>query len=183
MFLLRHAQSLFNLHFNETRKDPGMADPELTPFGMEQAAEAARRLLPLQLTRIIVSPYTRALQTAAPILNARAPSVEIMPEVRERAAFSCDIGSAPDVLARRFPLHDFSRLPARWWPDHMESEEETAARADAFRTHMASRLDQATTLLVSHWAFLLALSGASLDNAELLEYDPRARAAGRLERI
>ena len=181
MFLLRHAQSLFNLHFNETRKDPGIADPELTPFGTEQAAEAARRLLPLQLTRIIVSPYTRTLQTAAPILHSRAAAVEIMPEVRERAAFSCDIGSAADVLAQRFPLHDFSRLPQQWWPDRKESEQETVARAAAFRARMASRPDQATTLLVSHWAFLLALSGISLDNAELLEYDPCTRAPDRLE--
>jgi len=38
---------------------------------------------------------------------------------------------------------------------------------------MAARDDSATTLLVSHWAFILALSGKSLSNGELLEYEPR----------
>src|ERR1039457_5721974 len=68
MFLLRHGQSYFNLHFSETRVDPGIEDPELTPLGAEQAAAAARLLAGAALTRIIVSPYTRALQTAKPVL-------------------------------------------------------------------------------------------------------------------
>ncbi len=41
MFLLRHGQSYFNLHFTRTRVDPGIEDPELTPLGLEQAAAAA----------------------------------------------------------------------------------------------------------------------------------------------
>jgi hypothetical protein len=41
---------------------------------------------------------------------------------------------------------------------------------------MAPRADGATTLLVSHWAFILALTGRSVANGELLEYDPRAPA-------
>jgi bisphosphoglycerate-dependent phosphoglycerate mutase len=63
MFLLRHGQSYFNLHFNETRVDPGIEDPELTALGTEQAAAAAAQLAEVALTRIIISPYTRALQT------------------------------------------------------------------------------------------------------------------------
>jgi broad specificity phosphatase PhoE len=50
--------------------------------------------------------------------------------------------------------------------------ESTVARADAFRDAMAAREDSATTLLVSHWAFILALSGRSLENGEVLQYDP-----------
>ena len=30
MYLLRHGQSYFNLHFTPTRIDPGIEDPELT---------------------------------------------------------------------------------------------------------------------------------------------------------
>src|SRR5579863_3163145 len=68
MFLLRHGQSYFNLYFTATRVDPGIEDPELTPLGHTQAAAAAKQLADTPLTRIIVSPYTRALQTAQPIL-------------------------------------------------------------------------------------------------------------------
>ncbi len=44
MFLLRHGQSYFNLHYTETRVDPGIEDPELTPLGHEQARVAAAGL-------------------------------------------------------------------------------------------------------------------------------------------
>jgi broad specificity phosphatase PhoE len=172
VFLLRHGQSYFNLLFNETRVDPGIEDPELTPLGIEQAAAAAARLADTALTHIIVSPYTRALQTAQPILGIHKVPVAIMHEVREQAVFACDVGSAPDLLSARFPHHDFAHLPSKWWNERGETSEETRVRANAFRDLMAARDDHETTLLVSHWAFLQALTGISLANGELLEYDP-----------
>ena len=175
MFLLRHGQSYFNLHFNLTRVDPGIEDPELTPLGVQQAAAAAQKLSNAPLTRIIVSPYTRALQTAQPFLGRHGAPVNIMPEVRERAAFVCDVGSAPERLATRFPHHDFAHLPKRWWHPGIEPAEETAARANAFRAWIAAREDSPTTLLISHWAFILALSGKSAENGEILEFDPVQR--------
>jgi broad specificity phosphatase PhoE len=171
MFLLRHGQSYFNLHFNETRVDPGIEDPELTPLGLEQAAAAARRLAGAALTHIIVSPFTRALQTAQPILSMHDASVEVMQEVREQAAFACDIGSPPDVLAARFPHHDFGHLPRRWWHDGAETLQQPVRRADAFRAFMAARADARTTLLVGHWAFIQALTGVALANGEILQAD------------
>jgi broad specificity phosphatase PhoE len=176
MLLLRHGQSFFNLHFTETRRDPGIEDPELTPLGHEQAAAAAAALADRTITRIIVSPYTRALQTAEPILAKHDVPVAVLHEVRERTAFVCDIGSKPAVLAARFPRHDFEHLPDMWWADGLETTAATVGRADAFRAMMAERDDSATTLLVSHWGFILALTGASLDNGEILEYDPRVPA-------
>ena len=172
MYLLRHGQSYFNLHFSATHVDPGIEDPELTPLGSRQAAAAAARLAGVSLTRIIVSPYTRALQTAQPFLETHRAPVEVMHVVRERTAFVCDIGSPPEVLAERFPHHDFAHLPRRWWHQGIESSEETRARALSFRSLMADREDSATTLLVSHWAFILALTGRSAGNGEILEYDP-----------
>jgi broad specificity phosphatase PhoE len=172
MYLLRHGQSYFNLHFNATRVDPGIPDPELTPLGVKQAAAAARRLAAAPLTRIIISPFTRALQTAQPVLAIHPVPVTIMPEVREQAAFACDIGSPPEVLAARFPHHDFAHLPRQWWHDGIETAEQTLERARAFRALMAARDDSATTLLVGHWAFIQALCGVPLANGEILEFDP-----------
>jgi glucosyl-3-phosphoglycerate phosphatase len=173
MFLLRHGQSYFNLHFTPTRIDPGIEDPELTALGHAQAEAAAVRLADVPLTGIIISPYMRALQTAEPIVTAHRVPVMIMHEVRERAAFACDVGSHPELLAERFPHHDFRDLPLRWWSERVETLEATTERADNFRTLMAKRDDAGTTLLVSHWAFILALTGKSLENGEILEYDPR----------
>jgi glucosyl-3-phosphoglycerate phosphatase len=172
MLSVRHGQSYFNLLFGESRVDPGIEDPELTPLGREQAQALAEQLEGVPLTRIIISPYTRALQTAAPLLEKSSAHVEIMHEVRERSAYTCDIGTAPSALAQRFPRHDFSHLPEQWWPGEVETSEQTVARADAFRTLMAARADSESTLLVSHWAFILALTGKSLTNGELLYYDP-----------
>lgn len=174
MFLLRHGQSYFNLHFTPTRIDPGIEDPELTDLGVAQAHAAATQLAKVSLTRIIISPYTRALQTAEPILRFQPARVEIMHEVRERAAFVCDVGSPPERLAARFPHHDFNHLPASWWSKPVETLEATTLRADNFRALMAMREDAKTTLLVSHWAFILALTGKSLGNGDILEYDPRS---------
>jgi broad specificity phosphatase PhoE len=171
MFLLRHGQSYFNLHFTPTRIDPGIEDPELTDLGVAQAHGAAAQLADVRLTRIIVSPYMRALQTAEPILKSQQAPVEIMHEVRERAAFACDVGSPPALLAARFPHHDFKHLPSPWWSEPVETLEATTLRADKFRALMATRNDEKTTLLVSHWAFILALSGKSLSNGDIMEYD------------
>jgi len=181
MILLRHGQSWFNLHFSATRKDPGIEDPELTDEGLAQAEAAALGLAEMGITRIIVSPYTRALQTAEPVRRLLPDvKVEVMPEVRERAAFVCDVGSAPEVLAVRFPQHEFAHLPRQWWHEGREPEDEVIARANAFREVMALRQDAATTLLVSHWAFLLALTGTSIGNGEMVQYDPRTRAPERI---
>ena len=144
----------------------------MTPIGIEQARAAASALAGTPLTRIIVSPYTRALQTAQPFLRTHDATMVIMHEVRERAAFSCDVGSTPELLAERFPHHEFGHLPRQWWHRGLEPVESTVARADEFRTSVAARADSATTLLVSHWAFILALSGRSLENGEVLQYDP-----------
>ncbi len=180
MFLLRHGQSYFNLHFTENRVDPGIEDPELTPLGHAQANAAAAALAGQTITRVIISPYTRALQTAAPMLQVHPVQVDIMQEVRERTAFACDVGSHPELLASRFPAHDFTHLPARWWHEGTETTAHTIARADAFRSLMAGRADSATTLLVSHWGFILALTGTSLTNGEILEYDPQTAAPERI---
>ena len=180
MYLLRHGQSYFNLHFNATRTDPGIEDPELTPLGIQQAHAAAEQLAGTALTRVIVSPYTRALQTAEPVLAKYRTPVHISLAVRERKVFVCDIGSPPERLAARFPHHDFGHLPAQWWPDGMETEEQTIARAGAFRASMALRDDSTTTLLVSHWAFILALTGLSIANGELVQYDPGTPAPKRV---
>jgi glucosyl-3-phosphoglycerate phosphatase len=181
MILLRHGQSWFNFHFSATRRDPGIEDPELTDEGLAQAEAAAEVLAAQMITRVIVSPYTRALQTAEPVLRlVPEAKVEVMHEVRERAAFACDVGSHPEVLAARFPEHEFGHLPARWWHDGREPEDVVIGRANGFREVMAARADEATTLLVSHWAFILALTGISVGNGEMLRYDPRTAAPARI---
>lgn len=182
MYLLRHGQSFFNLHFSASHVDPGIEDPELTPAGIAQAQAAALTLADKPLSRIIISPYTRALQTAQPVLKGHPRAhVEVMHGVRERAKFVCDIGTAPKVLAQRYPEHDFAHVPEQWWHPTLESLEQVVERAAVFRALMARSPQSASTLLVSHWAFILALTGESVDNGQILEYDPLSAPPGHLD--
>ena len=172
MILLRHGQSEFNLHFTATKRDPGIRDPRLTPLGQTQAESAAAAMLGLGIRRILASPYTRALQTAAPVAKQLGLPVEVHPGVRERFHFVCDVGSSRAVLAADWPAHDFGHLPEMWWPVETESAESVDARAALFRAEMRQAEDWAYTLVVSHWAFILALTGRSLENGQWIRFDP-----------
>ena len=172
MILMRHGQSEFNVHFSATKRDPGIADPRLTPLGQSQAEAAVPGIAGLGITRILASPYTRALQTAAPSAAALRLPVQIHAGIRERAHFSCDIGTPRSRLSEAWPDHDFSALDEVWWPHGTEPEASVDARAAAFRAEMRANPQWATTLVVSHWAFLLALTGDSFENGEWRRLEP-----------
>lgn len=172
MIFLRHGQSEFNLHFTATRRDPGIVDPRLTPLGHQQAAEAAARLAGRDIRRIIVSPYTRALETAAPVARILGLPLTVTPTVRERYAFTCDVGSPISRLRADWPEVAFPAIADMWWPAIEEPAEQVEARARLFRAEMAALDDWAHTLVVSHWGFILAFTGQSLMNGVMIEVNP-----------
>ena len=172
MILLRHGQSEFNLHFTATRRDPGIIDPRLTELGHLQAAEAAHLLAGERITRIITSPYTRALQTAAPIAKALGLKVLVNPIVRERYAFACDVGTPRTELELAWPEHDFSTIDEVWWPPIEEPAASVVDRAALFRAEMAVLPRWSDTLVISHWGFILSLTGKSVMNGQWLRCDP-----------
>jgi broad specificity phosphatase PhoE len=181
MILLRHGQSEFNLHFAATRRDPGIADPKLTELGHQQAQAAAEALAGTGIRRIIASPYTRALQTAAPIARRLNLPVIVTPTVRERYAFACDIGSPCTALAQDWPHLDFSHVDEIWWPPMEEPAQGIESRAALFRAEMAALPDWQHTLVVSHWGFILAMTGQRLTNGEWLRCDPTAPAPEEIQ--
>ena len=172
MILLRHGQSEFNALFGIDRRDPGIPDPKLTPLGHEQAAAAAEALAGERIGRILVSPYMRALQTAEPIARRLDLPVIVTPGVRERYAFSCDIGSRRAALVEAFPSHDFSAIDEVWWPSIEEPTDQVLARAALFRAEMAALPDWRDTLVVCHWGFIMSLTGLSAANGQWMRFDP-----------
>ncbi len=173
MILLRHGQSEFNLHFTATRKDPGIKDPKLTPLGQQQAETAAEALAGQhEIRRIIASPYTRALQTAAPLARRLGLPVLVNPIVRERYAFTCDIGTPVTQLRAEFPHVALDHVEEVWWPEQEEPAEHVLARAARFRGEMAALDDWAHTVVVSHWGFILSMTGQSVTNGQWLPCDP-----------
>jgi glucosyl-3-phosphoglycerate phosphatase len=174
MILVRHGQSEFNVVYSVTRVDPGIPDPKLTDQGRHQAREVAAALAQHGLTRIVASPYTRAVETAEIIAAALRLDLSIEPLVREHCRFHCDIGSPASHLAQRWPEVDFSHLPERWWPDLDETEEQLAARGQDFRRAMAAHDAWRSTAVVTHWGFIRALTGQRVPNAHLLRFDPHS---------
>jgi len=180
MILLRHGQSEFNLRIAATRVDPGIADARLTEYGHVQAERAAHRLARENIARIVVSPYTRAIQTAEPIARRLGLAVEIQPIVRERFGLACDIGTPRSRLANSWPGHDFSGIAEKWWPDMHETPDEVTARANAFRRTMAHEPNWRETLVVSHWGFILCMTGQNINNGDTIVCDPRGPAPEQL---
>ncbi len=172
MILLRHGETVFNVVYGATRRDPGVRDPQLTENGQAQAVEAAEALAAEKITRVIASPYTRAIQTADVIARALRVPVVIDETPRERFAFSCDIGTPRSVLAARWPDYTFDHLENVWWPEQEEPIESFHVRCDAFRRRMAERDDWRTAAVVTHWGVVRALTGLRISNCEMLRYDP-----------
>jgi broad specificity phosphatase PhoE len=180
MILLRHGQSEFNLLFTQTRKDPGIVDPVLTRLGHDQAEAAAEALAGRDIRRILVSPYRRAIQTALPAARRLGLPLMVTPLVRERYAFTCDIGSPVTELRMTFPDLALDGLEEVWWPAEEEPATQVEGRAALFRAEMAALDDWAHTLVVSHWGFIMALTGQSVMNGQMLNIDPTEPAPGEV---
>lgn len=78
VYFIRHAQSDRTYHDDRTRP--------LTPEGQKDSEKAAEILKHKGITRIISSPYTRTLQTIAPLARALDLEPETNEDLRERHA-------------------------------------------------------------------------------------------------
>ena len=168
MILLRHGESEFNVVYRETGKDPGIRDPRLTERGHLQAREAAGELSGNGVKRALVSPFTRTLQTAEAL---GLPTV-IEAEIREHCAFDCDIGTPASELMKHWPHHDFGHLDECWWSADWENRKQVRVRAERFRAMARGWPDHHDVVVVSHWGFILALTGQTVKNCEMIFYDP-----------
>ncbi|MBX6367602.1 MAG: histidine phosphatase family protein [Rhodospirillales bacterium] len=172
MILVRHGQSEFNVHYGASRCDPGIRDAPLTELGRAQARAVAAALAAAPLDRIVASPYTRTLETAEIISATLRLPITVEPLVGERAAFSCDIGSPPSLLAARWPHLSFEHLDDPWWPAHEESEESLALRCGRFRETIAGTADWHRVLVVTHWGVIRTLTGMPVKNCTALRWNP-----------
>ncbi len=173
MILVRHGQSHFNVHYGATRQDPGIVDPGLTEEGVQQAELAGDSLLGFDIRRILASPYSRTLETAEIIAAQLGLPVTVDPLVRERAYFTCDIGSPRSQLSSRWPHFDFGELVERWWPEN-ETETQLLQRCSRFREFASALEDWRHLLIVTHWGFIRGLTGQEVANAAVVPYDPTA---------
>jgi broad specificity phosphatase PhoE len=179
IYLIRHAQSAFNAVYDPKKPDPMIFDAPITTLGETQAQQARNEIQKLDLVNVIVSPFTRTLQTAQLIFGNRLP-FQINSAVREQLCNSCDVGSPPHKLAGDFPHLDFDHLDDCWWHDgekdcrgiSVEPEEILLERANRFANFL-KRENIHSTAIVSHGNFIRALTGIKPKNCEVIEFDPR----------
>lgn len=176
MYFIRHGESEFNAVFAASGRDPGIADAPLTARGRAQALAAGHLLKDAGITRILCSPYRRALQTAACVNETLQVPVAVNPLMGERALYSCDIGTPRTKLMAEWPQVNAQQLTdENWWPKQGETQDALERRARAFLALENDDALNATTLAVSHWYFLFALSGLDAENGEILWRDNKGR--------
>jgi broad specificity phosphatase PhoE len=168
MILVRHAESEWNAHYGRTRIDPGIADPPLSLAGRAQAELLIDMLAAEGVLRLISSPYRRALETASIIARRLDLAISVEPLVRERCAFSCDVGTPSSVLCERWSELDFAHLEEQWWGQGEETVASLAQRCALFRAKAADLPERAQIAVISHWGFIRALTGHELSNARFV---------------
>jgi len=176
---IRHGQSTFNAAWAATGADPMHYDARLSALGREQVRDARATVAAYPVEVVLVSPLTRAIETALGLFHGHpaAPSMRVVPLLRERVENTCDVGRPPAELAADFPALAFDHVPPVWWHVDgdadargvcVEPDEVVRARADAFRQLLAERPERVIAV-VGHGTFLRHLTGRSLANCEIAE--------------
>jgi len=178
---IRHGESTFNAAHRLGGGDPGHRDARLTPRGQAQAREARQRLTDIPFELVVVSPLTRAIETAAIVFGEHPSQPRVLVEVlhRECQESSCDVGRATSEIAAEFPHLDVGHLPEIWW--HAEPGCEVGgypveprhlfdARVAGFRGWLRTR-PESTIAVVGHGTFFYHLTGTFLENCATIELD------------
>ena len=169
--------------------DPLIFDSPLSYIGEQQARAANEFILQTMqfVELVIVSPLTRALQTASIAFHGMDVPLLVSPLLREQLFSSCDVGRSGHELGVFFPelstqLH---QLPADWWggPGHehfrlmngvplasREPIQAVRARLRALMQLIASRPER-SIVLVGHGVLFFHIIGKWLDNCELCPWD------------
>ncbi|QFT93838.1 hypothetical protein FIU86_13390 [Roseovarius sp. THAF9] len=179
IYLIRHAQSAFNAVYDPKLPDPMIFDAPITELGEVQALKVKALVNHLNLSNVIVSPFTRTLQTANLIFGDEIP-FQINPAVREQLCNSCDVGSPPSVLSKRYPHLDFDHLEDFWWHDgekdhrglSVEPDEILQERVNEF-VDFLTRERVHSTAIVTHGNFIRAMTGIQPQNCEVIEFNAR----------
>lgn len=182
VLLIRHGESTFNAAYHATGIDPLHVDARLTETGLAQVEAARGALRTVAVDLVVVSPLTRALQTALGLFadHPSRPTILVEALHREHGNASCDVGRAPALLAAEYPELTFDHLPETWWEDdahcpepdergiRAEPIEACQARVERFRAWLAERPEQAIAVVGHGTFFYHLLGGRWLGNCEVV---------------
>ena len=160
IWIARHGnrQDFVDSDWAETADRPH--DPGLSPDGVEQARQLARRVTQLNVDRILSSPFLRAVETASPAAEAIGEPVYLEPGLGEWQNDDWFASPAetlsPSTLAGRFASVQTDHEPCRT-PSYPESRHASLARIGATGRCLADRFPDETLLLVGHGMTVLGV--------------------------
>jgi len=149
IILVRHGQTIWNLEL----KYQGHADIELSPAGLEQAAQVAGRLAGINPAAVYSSDLSRAFQTAEIIAAKYGLPVSKVPDLREvnfgeweGKNYESINSQWPALMGKLFTHPDEIEIPGG------ETFQALQARAMKVVDQLAARHAEETILVVSHGA-------------------------------
>ncbi|WP_375388031.1 histidine phosphatase family protein [uncultured Amnibacterium sp.] len=163
LILVRHGQTRSNVHGLLDTAAPG---PGLTDLGREQAAALVQVLAGEAIDRVVASPLTRTVETAAPLAAARG--LPLLQDAGLREVLAGDLEMLADHDSHRAYLGAvFSwatgDLAARM-PGDPESGADFFARYDA--AVEAATAGVGTVVCVSHGASIRTWAGSRASNVD-----------------
>ncbi|EHK19767.1 uncharacterized protein TRIVIDRAFT_68229 [Trichoderma virens Gv29-8] len=167
--ILRHGQSLHNVHRGYPHRDP-----PLTDIGSQQASNVRP---PAEPDLILVSPMTRTIQTALIVFSRHLKTsptkveLQVWPDLREAHDAVCNRGVSRAEMAAKFPQFDLSACHEEW--DYLpHSFEDAVMRAERVRRRLKDlSRSYKNIFLVTHRGFIAFLvKGERFDVCESRSY-------------
>lgn len=168
LYLIRHGQAAHNVQ--ERPWGAELIDAQLTSEGRRQAVQLRSRSEHLPLEAVIVSPLSRAIETALLGLTThRERGIPFVASEDCREQFGANLPDqrpATAELRRQFGAVDFEGLAATdvLFTPEREPLEALAARANRFLDYLMKRPEQHLGV-VTHSSFLAALCNVALDTS------------------
>ena len=179
VYLIRHAQSYANAA-NDLDNPKFYYDSPITDVGKQQALKARNRLSGINFDLLVCSPLTRTLETFSTIFENPISNTIILPLVREHLDHSCDVGSNPNILQKKFTQFNFSKINNYWWNNDIFIDEKKInkeslynldKRVALFKDWIIKR-DEKTIGVVSHGTFISRIIHFFLENCEHEVWSP-----------
>ena len=152
--LVRHGET----ESSRERRFAGSTNVDLTDYGREQARALAKRLRPVRIDAIHVSPLGRCLQTAEPITEITGRKPIVMEDLREchfgdweNLTFGEVLERWPDDLQRWAGDDTIAPTAGECWADLGE-------RVGKWFDEAAQRYEGRTVLAVTHGGPILSLA-------------------------
>ncbi len=171
VILVRHGQSTANRdHDYGPNAKP---DPSLTPLGISQAQELIGNPTLKDPDLVVVSPLSRAVQTAHTIYEGSAPYL-ITPLHTERWSCRSDEGVSASKLGEKNSYvkewQGFDDLPEDWTPTRSTDRDWYTTRVPAFIQFLRDR-DEEKIVVIGHGGIFGALVGRDMRNCEIAMLD------------